>query len=128
MWDWIIVCTFTSKEKEMGACNFSDIGIAKTANEAYRELCDEAEEEYGHQDGYNGTISTTYGFSKVSGNPRFGTKAFYKWEEKKRENVDKCDCLYLEVTGAVATRLKARYGYKGKRGLKVFYFFGIARE
>jgi len=111
----------------MGACNFSDIGIAKTANEAYRELCDEAEYEYGH-DSYNGTISTTHGFSKASGNPRFGTKAFYDWQDKKEDNMDKGDCRYVEVTGAKAKEMKNRYGYKSRRGLKVFYFFGIARE
>lgn len=46
----------------MGATQFKQRGYGKTADEAYRRACDEAEDEYGHQDGYNGTISTTTGF------------------------------------------------------------------
>jgi len=45
----------------MGACSFKNVGRGKTMQEAYKNLCAEAEEEYGHQDGYNGTISTTIG-------------------------------------------------------------------
>lgn len=46
----------------MGACQFKERGTGKTAQEVYKELCEIAEEEYGHQEGYNGTISTTHGF------------------------------------------------------------------
>lgn len=44
----------------MGAHNFEDYGYGKTAEEAHRELCDQARFEYGHNP-YNGTISTTSG-------------------------------------------------------------------
>ena len=46
----------------MGATQFKERSIGKTASEAYRTACSQAEEEYGHQEGYNGTISTTSGF------------------------------------------------------------------
>lgn len=42
----------------MGACNFIEFGIGKTAAQAFASLVEEAEWEYGH-DPYNGTISTT---------------------------------------------------------------------
>lgn len=42
----------------MGACNFIEFKVAKTAEEAFRELVDEAILWYG-MDPYNGTISTT---------------------------------------------------------------------
>ena len=42
----------------MGACNFITFKVAKTKEEAFRELVEEAQWEYGH-DPYNGTISTT---------------------------------------------------------------------
>lgn len=109
----------------MGAIQFGNIGIAKSAADAYDELVEEAEYENGH-DPYNGTISTTYGCRKLTGNPRYGTKAFEKWEDKLYDNLDKGDCVYVEITGAVATRIKQRNGLKGRKGLKVFYFFGWA--
>ena len=46
----------------MGACQFKMRSTGRTAEEAYQSACDEAEQEYGHQDGYNGTISTTHSF------------------------------------------------------------------
>lgn len=42
----------------MGACNFIEFKAAKTAEEAFAMLVDEASWEHGH-DPYNGTISTT---------------------------------------------------------------------
>lgn len=42
----------------MGACNFIEFKVAKTAREAFDELVEESVYEYGH-DPYNGTISTT---------------------------------------------------------------------
>jgi hypothetical protein len=49
----------------MGACDFMVTITGKDAADAYRKACQDAEAEYGHQDGYNGTISTTSGFSMV---------------------------------------------------------------
>ena len=46
----------------MGACQFKVRSTGKTVEEAYKSACYEAEVECGHQDGYNGTISTTHGF------------------------------------------------------------------
>ena len=46
----------------MGACQFEVTSYGKTAEAAYTKACERAEDEYGHQDGYNGTISTTHSF------------------------------------------------------------------
>jgi len=46
----------------MGACQFKVRSTGKTVEEAYTKACERAEDEYGHQDGYNGTISTTHSF------------------------------------------------------------------
>jgi len=111
----------------MGACDFSrlQLGKFKTAREAYREAVEDAEYEDGH-DSYNGTISTTDGFYTRTDNPRYGTAAFDKWEEKKLSSLDKRDCVCVEITGAVLKRMKERRGMKGKKGIRAFYFFGMA--
>lgn len=41
----------------MGACNFIEFGVGKTAKDAFDALVEEAIYYYGHSD-YNGTIST----------------------------------------------------------------------
>ena len=48
----------------MGAHNFHDQQYGATADEAYREAVESAFYEYGH-DPYNGTISTTSGFTLI---------------------------------------------------------------
>jgi len=48
----------------MGAHNFHTQGYGGTASEAYRDAVDDALYEYGH-DPYNGTISTTSGFTLI---------------------------------------------------------------
>ena len=116
----------------MGATNFSHIQVGRGgARELYREAVEEALYEDGH-DPYNGTISTTRGFKNLTSTaPRFGTKAFNKWEDDVIENdkfgIEKWGpAACIEIKGASLKKLKERYGYKGKRGIKAFYFFGWA--
>lgn len=49
----------------MGAWAFTDEAFGKDATEAYGRAVSDALIGYGHQDGYNGTISTTAGFFTV---------------------------------------------------------------
>jgi hypothetical protein len=111
----------------MGATNFGDLAVGryKNASDAYNDLVEDAEHEHGH-DPYNGTISTTQGFETYQGNPRYGTKSFDSWEDKITDSINKYDCCCVEITGAVLKRLKENRGYKGKKNIKAFYFFGLA--
>ena len=111
----------------MGATNFGNltVGRYKNASDAYNSIVKEAEYECGH-DPYNGTISTTNGFKTSNDNPRYGTKSFDKWEDKMIDDMDKYECICVEITGAVLKRLKERNGYKGNKGIKAFYFLGWA--
>jgi uridine phosphorylase len=111
----------------MGACDFStmQLGKFKTARIAYSNAVKEAEYDEGH-DPYNGTISTCDGFYTRTDNPRYGTAAFDKWESKMLDQIDKRDCYCIEITGAVLKRMKERRGLKGKKGIRAYYFFGMA--
>lgn len=71
----------------MGACNFIAFKVAKTKEEAFRELVEEAQWEYGH-DPYNGTISTT-GFSRKP--PKVIRKRFTKKAEQEAIDVAEAD-------------------------------------
>ena len=115
----------------MGATNFSTTKIAKTPREAYKEAVKGALYEYGN-DSYNGTISTTESYYFFNEHPRWGTKAFDKWEDKMLAQYEDnpiqkwgaCGCV--EIKGKAAKEIKEVNGLKGKRGLKVWYFFGLA--
>ena len=111
----------------MGATNFSNLELIKgDANDAYGRAIENANDYNGHQEGYSGDIQTAEGFYMRTDNPRFGTKAFYKWTEKHLDAMDKGECYCVEIKGATLKRLKGRT-YKGRRGIRGFYFFGMAR-
>jgi hypothetical protein len=111
----------------MGSNNFANTGFAKTAQEAYNDLCDRATWEHGH-DPYNGTISTTFGFTVQPISPaayvtqkRITQKAIDRWLERAWDNTDKhtpCWCLELPKSHA-----------KGRgRGVKAYLFAGWANS
>ncbi len=112
----------------MGACDFSNLVVTKgSAVDAYNEVNEEMNDYNGHQEGYSGDIQTTEGFCSAHDAPRFGTKAFQKWEEKQLDRLDKRDCLCVEIKSPTTLKkMKERRGLKGKKGIKAYYFFGWA--
>jgi hypothetical protein len=73
----------------MGATWFQESGSGKTLQDAYESLCEIAEEEYGHQEGYNGTISTTTGVNDVT----------EKYKKSKFDSVDQYIRSQVEALG-----------------------------
>ena len=111
----------------MGAFDRTDfaLGKYKSAREAYNELVEEAEHEYGH-DGYNGTISTSDGFKMITEHPRYGTKKFWKFVDKTMDGTKFSAWNCIEIKGAILKAIKEKEGYKGKRNIKAFFFWGLA--
>jgi len=111
----------------MGAFDRTDfaLGRYKSAEEAYNKLVEEAEHEYGH-DGYNGTISTSDGFKMITEHPRYGTKKFWKFVDKTMDGTKFSAWNCIEIKGAVLKAIKEKEGYKGKRNIKAFFFWGLA--
>lgn len=111
----------------MGACDFSTLSIVKGDHRvAQQEACRDARDYNGHQEGYSGDIQTVGYCALRKDNPRYGTKAFQEWEDKILSKTDKREGHCIEITGAPAKRIKDSRGYKGKKGIRVFYFFGVA--
>ena len=46
----------------MGASNYTNYARAKNMNEAYKQCVENANDEYGHQEGYSGEINCSSGF------------------------------------------------------------------
>jgi len=93
----------------MGACQFKERGTGKTASEVYRKLCEIAEDEYGHQEGYNGTISTTAGFRDET--EAYNKSKFddvYAYIRNRFESMNKRDCSAICVVQPVGNKNKTK--------------------
>jgi hypothetical protein len=95
----------------MGACQFKARYGGKTAEEAYNRACEEAELEYGHQDGYNGTISTTHGFrdeTEAYKKSKFNDVSAYIRDRFDSHAMNKYDCSAICILKPVANKNKTQ--------------------
>jgi hypothetical protein len=95
----------------MGACQFKIRYFGKTADEAYKNACDDAEEEYGTQDGYNGTISTTHGFrdeTEAYNKSKFNDVSAYIRDRFDSHAMNKRDCSAICVCKPVGNKNKTQ--------------------
>ncbi len=93
----------------MGATWFKQTDSGKTLQDAYKSACDEAEDEYGHQEGYNGTISTTSGVRDVTEN--YNKSKFDSVEEYIRSQVEvlgKRDCHAICIQKPIENKNKTK--------------------
>jgi hypothetical protein len=92
----------------MGATQFIDKTRAYSMREAYNQLVEDALEEYGH-DTYNGTISTTEGFSDLTSEFRRSGLSINEFIDKKIENASKWGpALGVCISDPVQNNLKVK--------------------
>jgi hypothetical protein len=95
----------------MGACQFKVRSTGKTVEEAYRRACEIAEDECGHQDGYNGTISTTHSFrdeTETYKKSKFNDVSAYIHNRFDSHSMNKRDCSAICVKQPVANKNKTK--------------------
>jgi hypothetical protein len=95
----------------MGACQFKARYGGKTAEEAYNRACEEAELEYGSQDGYNGTISTTHGFrdeTELYKKSKFNDISAYIRHRFDSHTMNKRDCSAICVVPPIGNKNKTK--------------------
>jgi hypothetical protein len=95
----------------MGACQFKVRYGGKHADEAYKNACDDAEQEYGSQDGYNGTISTTHGFrdeTEAYNKSKFNDVSAYIRDRFDSHAMNKRDCSAICVVKPVGNKNKTK--------------------
>jgi hypothetical protein len=95
----------------MGACQFKVRSTGKTAEEAYKRACDYAEQEYGTQDGYNGTISTTHSFrdeTEAYNKSKFNDVSVYIRNRFDSHSMNKRDCSAICVLKPIANKNKTK--------------------
>lgn len=93
--------------------------VYKAMRQAYVEACDDAAYMYGH-DAYNGEINNTHLPKLITPKYRYGSKAFERWFDELVEDLDKRDCVAIEVPRTHILKHNPRL--KGKRNIKGFVF------
>lgn len=95
----------------MGACQFKVRSTGKTPEEAYKRACEIAEQEYGSQDGYNGTISTTHSFrdeTEAYNKSKFNDVSVYIRDRFDSHTMNKRDCSAICVLKPVGNKNKTK--------------------
>jgi hypothetical protein len=95
----------------MGATQFKLRSTGKDVLDAYKRACDVAELEYGHQDGYNGTISTTDGFRDETveyKRSKFNDVSAYIRSRFDSHNMRKRDCSAICIKPPVGNKNKTK--------------------
>jgi len=99
---------YVLKIKIMGASWFQQTGYGKTLNDAYNSACEEAEVEYGHQEGYNGTISTTHGVRDITEEYKRSKLDLEPFVRSKVEILNKRDCCSICLQEPVGNKNKTK--------------------
>ena len=92
----------------MGASWFQQVGYGKTLNDAYNSACEEAEVEYGHQEGYNGTISTTHSVKDITEEYKRSKLDLEPFVRSKVEVLNKRDCCSICLQEPVGNKNKTQ--------------------
>lgn len=114
----------------MGACDFDVIAYGKDLKDAFNNAVQDALYEHGH-DSYNGTISTTSLIGLDTNAPRYGTKAFDKYLNKRftlsgdKGGVKKWECYAVEIKGKALKEYRIKHNLQ-RRKIKLFFFYGLA--
>lgn len=115
----------------MGACTFTNTGYGKTMRDAYSDLCEDAREEYGHQDGYNGTISTTSGFRDVTSEFKRSGKSLQSFIYDNIDRAEKwgsCLAICIEEPKGNTNKVKSQVTHNVEKGTKKWVLKYIVKD
>jgi hypothetical protein len=83
----------------MGSQSFTSYSRGKDARDAYTRAVEEAEYEYGHQEGYSGAINSTAGFGDITREFKASKKSLNQFIDEQMDKLTKYDgarCICLE--------------------------------
>lgn len=83
----------------MGSQSFTSYSRGKDARDAYKRAVEEAEYEYGHQEGYSGAINSTAGFGDITKEFKASKKSLNQFIDEQIDKLTKFDgarCICLE--------------------------------
>jgi hypothetical protein len=109
----------------MGATSATRLMIGKfeRVRDAIAEMNEDSIYEYGH-DHYSGAIHNCESWRVVTEHPRYGTKAFDKWEDEMDSKLHKGEGVYIELPKSWVAKNKSPR-LKGKKGIRAYYFISV---
>ena len=114
----------------MGACSFRTTQTGRDMGEAYDTACQYASEEYGHQEGYNGTISTTHGFRDMTSEFKRSKKELSQFISDSYEKLNKRDCwaICIDEPKTNTNKVKSQVENIVEKGTKKWVLKYIVRK
>ena len=113
----------------MGASWFEITAYGPDGSTAYKKLCNKAEEEYG-QNGYNGTISTTDGWTDMTSKFRVSGKTPSEFINGCMDSMRKRDCaaICIQEPKANTNRTKSQVEHIVTPGTKKWVLKYVVRH
>lgn len=105
----------------MGSQTFYVKCKGKSAQDAYKRAVDDANEQYGHQEGYSGHINVTPGFRDVTKNFKASGLSMQQYIDKRTEKLSKFDgaeCICIREPKANTNKVKSQVEHIVEKGTK----------
>ena len=109
----------------MGRQSFYNKEQASSMSQAYRNACEDAKEEYGHQEGYSGHINVTNGYSDRTSHFKASGLSLDAYIDKHQDNFDNEACgICIKEAKANTNKIKSvvkHEVFKGTRKWELTY-------
>ena len=105
----------------MGSQSFKTYSRGKSANDAYNRAVEDANDEYGHQQGYSGEINSSGGFRDVTSKFKASGKSLDVYINERLDSLSKFDgaeaiCIEQPVTNN--NKIKTQVDHIVEKGTK----------
>jgi|APGre2960657404_1045060.scaffolds.fasta_scaffold02219_6 hypothetical protein len=105
----------------MGSELFEIYSRGKSANDAYNRAVEDAELEYGHQQGYSGAINSTPGFTDVTNKFKSSNKSLNSYIKERLDTLNKrqgAECICIEEPKINVNKIKTCVEHIVEKGTK----------
>jgi hypothetical protein len=105
----------------MGSQSFQTYSRGNSANEAYSRAVDDANDEYGHQQGYSGAINASAGFRDVTSTFKSSGKSLNQYINERMDLLTKhqgAECICVEEPKGNTNKIKTQVEHTVEKGTK----------
>ena len=105
----------------MGACSFSTSSRGKSMSDAHKRAVEDARDEYGHQQGYSGTIASVSGYRDMTDEFKRSKKSLREFINDTIDKADKwgpCFAICEEEPQTNKNKIKTQVEHIVSKGTK----------
>ena len=115
----------------MGAQSFETRSRGKSALHAYKRAVHDANEEYGHQQGYSGAINSSAGYRDVTAKFKASGKSLDKYISERIDALSKFDgaeCICIREPKTNTNKIKTQVEHIVEKGTKKWVLKYVAQS